>query len=780
MLCEGDPRSQLCVISDSPGRVDIANDKPFLDYDAKTLWGMLAKKSGISRADCYMLNCIGEWAEGKKNEPTPAQYEKWWDAFDDALMQFEGRVVLVLGGYAFKRLGAEGGITDWRGYLMRPEEFGAVERKRKVETVYKSSGKNSLGVTHKKGDPRWVTVKTKAPIEWPKNVEWIIPTLSPKSVIKGFSQLPAFAADISRVGRAVRGTLRPVGHEFREGAPLIEYAASESASHNPVSVDIETRMGGVGADSIERIGVADNQGCWTAVWDVAARHSTVEAFSRATVSIAHNIGFDAPRLAREGCTVPEPWWDTMYAALLLQPDLLKGLNGVIPLYLDAQRHKHLSEAEPAKYNALDTIRELELYHELRAQLIHTGQLDLFENTIMRALPILVQMGEEGVRVDHEGRNTWVSQLESRLAGQLHEWGAKVGSVNPFSPPQLKNFLYGQLGLPEQLSKYGGMTTDSGALGELLGLRECQEHRATLELLLSLRDTNKQLETYAKVTISDDGHIHPSWVPAGKDTEGFGKGLAGTGRITSRGPNFQNMSPEAKRLYIPREGFTFIEADYSQIEARIIGALSGDRRLLGAIDRGLHAANMEALGVDKTRAKNFFYGWSYGAGARTLRRTFLAHGYDIAEVDCKLALRKLEETYPDVTRWRREVADKSAQTYRLVNAFGRRRNFFRGGGDTPAALDFLPQSTAADCLWAIVRPLADALGGIGARICGLIHDSVLIECPSGSVERGAEILREHMQREFPQVAPGFFVPVEMKVGASWGTMEKYELPARLAA
>lgn len=771
---EGNPHASLMIVNGSPGRTDLANNTLLMEYDGKLLWGMLAKKCNISRADAYILNTIGEWA-AKDDIPSAAQYEEWWDRFEEAFSAFTGKVVLILGGPTFKRLGGDGGITDWRGYLMRPEEFGAVERKRQVQTVYKSTGKG-----HKKGDPRIVTVKTKEPVKWPESVEWIIPTVHPKSVIKsGYTQAPAFAADISRVGRAIRGTLRPVAHAYSEGPPLVDWVRAgmtrlpRGLVENPVSIDIETRMGGLNADSIERIGVAGNEGCWTAVWDTAARHSTVEALSCATVSIAHNIGFDAPRLLREGVRVPEPWFDTMYAALLLQPDLLKGLNGVIPLYLDTQRHKHLSESEPAKYNALDTIRELELYHALRAQLRETGQLELFEGTIMRALPTLVDMGEEGVRVDSEGRNKWVIDLESRLAQGLSKWRVVAGNVNPFSPQQLKEFLYGTLGLPEQLSKYGGTTTDSGALGELLGLRESQQHRETLELLLHLRDTNKQLETYAKVDVSADGHIHPSWVPASKDTEGFGKGLAGTGRITSRGPNFQNISPEAKKLYIPREGCTFIEADYSQIEARVIAALSGDRILLKAIKHGLHTANMSALGVDKTRAKNFFYGWSYGAGARTLRRTFLSHGFDISEAECKAALRKLEETYPDVTRWRREVADRAAQTYRLVNAFQRRRNFFRGGGDTPAALDFLPQSTAADCLWAVVRPLADALGGIGARICGLIHDSVLIECPSGEVAQGAQILREHMQREFPQIAPGFYVPVEMKVGASWGSMTPLE-------
>lgn len=768
------------VIGSAPLRTELAHDTPFLGHGGKLLWGVMAKKCELGRADCYMLNTIGEWPQGKNETPLPAQYERWWDQFDEALAKFTGSTILILGAEAFYRMMGyprkgrkDDGLQAWRGYLMGPEDLAPLTRRKEVQAVYKSSGKNKAGVVHKKGDVRITHVKIKSPNLCPESVRYIIPTLSGETVIRtGFGQSPAFSADIARVGRAVRGTLRPVGHTYREGAPLIE-VENQCRAPSPTSIDIETRMGGLDADSIERIGVANDHGCWTAVWDVAARHGTNEALSRSSVSIAHNIGFDAPRLRREGVIVPEPWWDTMYAALLLQPDLLKGLNGVIPLYLDAQRHKHLSDAEPARYNALDTIRELELYHVLREHLVHTGQVDLFENTMMRALPVLVEMGEQGVRMDLERQVTWTAALEQRRADALAEWYVRAPGINPFSPQQLKSFLYGTLGLPEQLSRVGGATTDSGALGELLGRKEVQPHRATLELLLSLRDANKQLETYAKVFVSEDGHIHPSWIPAGKDAETFGQGIAGTGRITSRGINFQNVSPEAKKLYIPRAGCVFIEADWNQIEARVVAALSEDAGLLHAIATGLHQSNMAALGVDKTRAKNFFYGWSYGAGARTLRRTFLAHGFDISEAECKEKLKLLETTYPDVTRWRQDVAQRAAQTYRLVNSFGRRRNFLRGSGDTPAALNFLPQSVAADCMWAVIRPLSDALGGIGARLCGTIHDSILIECPSGVVAEGAEILRNGMQREFPQVAPGFSVPVEVKVGMNWGEMRSTE-------
>lgn len=769
-FCDGSPDSPLLVVGMAPGREELRHDTPFIGGSGKLLWATLKARGGLSRADCYILNVIGEWPELQGGAKISAvQLERWWDRFDEALAKFTGSGILLLGGDAMQRVAGFSGVTDWRGYIIKPHDLQPIQRKRTVQTQYKTSNAKR-GI--KKGDPREITVKEWAACTLPESVQWLLPTLHPAAILRtGFAQSPAFAADLGRVGRALRGELKPYQVEFLEGPPMPDL----HMRHQAVAVDIETRRDGAGySDAIERIGVASNCGAWTALWDHNSRFSTQNTFDTAYGPfIAHNIGFDAPRMAAEGCPIPEPWWDTMYAALRLQPDMLKGLNAVISLYTDRPRHKHLSESNPAMYNAWDAISELELYYILREGLRQTGQLEVFENVTMKALPILVQMTQEGILLDSGARVEWMAQLNKERDSLIADWQGVAGNVNPFSPKQLCEFLYGKLGLPERFNKYGALTTENSELLEMAGSAQYQAQRPIIDMLLRLRDVNKQLKTYAEVDIAGDGRVHPQWMPDARDGEGIGKGLAGTGRITSRDPNFQNIPKSARRLYVAAEGNVLIEADWNQIEARIIAALSGDVALAKALMVGLHATNMQALGVDKTRAKNFFYGWSYGAGARTLRKTFLAHGFDISEAECKEKLKLLERTYPQVTQWRQDVIRRVGDTRRLVNPFARRRFFHRGSGDAPAALDFLPQSTAADCMWAIVRPAADSLQGVGARLRGLIHDSVLVECPRSELAQGARCLAGIMEREFAEVAPGFHVPVEVKVGTNWGDMTEWK-------
>lgn len=768
---DGDPNAQVMVIAMAPGREELKEDKPLVGGSGKLFWSMMNRKAGITRDQCFILNTIGEWPENSAGGPSIAQFNAYWQQFNDAMSKSHARIIILLGGDALNRvMGVKGGIEAWRGYLMRPEDRGYLTRIQTVQGVYKTSNK-TRGI--KAGDPKWEKVKLQELAPIPPSVEYILPTLHPAAVLRsGFAPLPAFAADIARAGRALRGELKPYRIDFGVRPELW----GTQSYGGPTAFDIETPRDQGHRRVIERVGMATDKRTWTAPWSVSCKAATIDALRLASVRIAHNIAFDAPHLEANGVPVPEPWYDTMLAAAMLQPDLYKGLNPVASLYLDRPRWKHLSEEAPEYYNAQDANAELELYYETRRLLERGGQLRLFENTIMPTVPVLVDMTQQGIPLDHARRMAWCGELNEKRDDTFRRWFGLAGDVNPQSPKQLADYFYVSLGLPVQYNKYGGVTSDAAAIKTMLADPKCQEHKDVLETLLTYRQTSKLLETYAQVPVSDDGCIHPSWLPAGKDDDSFGKGLAGTWRITSHGPNFQNQPPEARKLYIPPPGFAFIEADWNQIEARIIQALSGDVALDSAIRSGLHAYNMRILALDKTRAKNAFYGWCYGAGKRTLRRTFLAHGFDISEAECGAILRRFDEAYPQVYAWRKSIQDEIARTYSLTNPFGLRRHFYRGGEDVPAALDYLPQSSAAMCMWNVARPLAGSLREIGGRAFALVHDSILIGVPATMVEEGTEMLVGHMERTFDEIKPGFRVPVEVKRGAagvSWGDLTPME-------
>jgi DNA polymerase-1 len=225
------------------------------------------------------------------------------------------------------------------------------------------------------------------------------------------------------------------------------------------------------------------------------------------------------------------------------------------------------------------------------------------------------------------------------------------------------------------------------------------------------------------------------------------------------------------MFIPSdESYVLLEGDFSQIEARILAELADDNELRMAIAEDLHTSNMRVLGVDKTRAKNGFYGWAYGAGKRSLHNAFIGKGFYVPESECEDLLRGFDRRFTRAAAWRHRIAREVSTTYHLTNAFGRRRYFLGGSRDVPAGLDFQPQSCAADIMWTVLRPLADRLRGIGAKILATVHDSILCEVPRGSgTAQAAAIMREVMEQPWKELG-GLSIPIELKLGGDWGAME----------
>jgi uracil-DNA glycosylase family 4 len=744
--------------------MELKYQKPFIGGSGNLLWGQLLKKAGLNRADCYIVNTIGELPEGVDGNPTKAQLEKWWDVFDEAVARSSARVALLLGKAALERFtGLPGGTDNWRGYLVAPFEALTLTRTVTREGVYKTSNKAR---NVKKGDPKIEKVKEHIRPPWPETVQWAIPCIHPSTVLRGgFAPLPALAADVARTGRAIAGTLNLKAPIWQEGVP----EALLPPDGSPVVVDIETP--GKGFDNIVRIGANTGTVVWTAIWDSLARDYLNAVLTRphAGHTVAFNIGFDAPIMAKHGCPLPEPWWDVMLAAALAEPDLKKSLNYVASLYLDKQRHKHLSADQPAFYNAMDVADTLELYYVLKAELERTGQTALFEKRMMATVPVLVDMTQRGIKVDEGTRLKWVESLTAQQAVLLERW-ERLTHGQKTSGARLISYLYGPLGLPSQYQKYGRITSEEPAIKKMLLFEKLSDlQRNTLTTLLELRGVEKDLRTYAEVELGGDGCVHPGYLPAGKDTDSFGKGIAGTGRIISSGPNIQNQPQDARRMYVPHDSsMVLVAADWSQIEARILAELSGDEELKRAITVGLHSANAAAMGIDKTRAKNGFYGWAYGVGKRTLHNTFIGKGFNVSEADCGAMLQGFDRRFHKAAAHRRRIALEVSTRYYLTNAFGRRRYFLGGGADTPAALNFDPQSDTADISWTVLRIIADRLRDTGAAILSIVYDEVLTECPRGAVAQTVGILKDVMEQPWRELC-GLSVPTNTTVGENWGAM-----------
>lgn len=758
MSCQvwGDPNSPIMLVGMAPGKEELAQDMPFVGGSGALLWEV-ARDAGITRADCYIVNVIGEWPAKKDGSPSAEQIAKYRPAFEQAVAAFRGRIIVPLGKDALKATtGLTDGIESWRGYLVSPSECLPLPIATNVQTVYKTSNKKK-GI--KKGDPRTKRERVVRPVPFGDGVLWVLPTLHPAGVMRaGRKPLPAFVADWRRVGRALRNELwEPL--KFKENKdgylPIL---------NGPFVVDVETmptlRVGMAGRDA------EGNPVAWSKLLDSECRAGTLAEYAvPGRTLVAHNVQFDLAALNNFGLGWDGPIVDTMLLASLLQPDLYKGLNEVASLYMDRHRWKHRSAEDNAAYNLMDAKVEYELYEILTALVEEEGMGKLFYGTIMPAVRVLAGMTKNGILVDEPARIAWLDELHRTQETLLHKWQGMVGAIDPGARKDMMNLIYGTWGLDlKRKRKTGAPTIERGALYELIAeLPDGDPRRAALEVLIEYGKNEKLLTSFAPRGPGDDGCLHPYYLPVSKDSddEDTGKGMAGTGRIQARDPNIQQLPPDARRIIVPRSGRSLVSFDFKQLELRIAASLSGDAVLSEDIEIGIFERICEAFKCDRTRAKNLVYGTIYGGGPDALRNALKSKGIKTTRAECVALQASLAARYPKLWVWRTHIKHVAAAQKFLRNPYGRMRYFYDKGKDTAAALDFLPQSTAADIVWSDFVGISREVDKYGGAILASVHDEGLLELPTESLSESIPGCRAILERGREELGGASF-PVGVKV------------------
>lgn len=748
---DGDPASPLLIIGMAPGETELEEDRPFVGPSGSLLWSA-ATRSGFSRADCFILNVIGEIQEDKKG-PSPRQLAAYWDAFNEGLELSQARSILCLGADAFYRMtGLKGALgtarRSWRGYLVPAGECKMLKRPKVTYSTFKS-GK-------RKGQPKTsIAITPEVPL-WPRGCSYVIPTMHPSYIMRmGFKPVPVFYYDVDRAWRAATGALVD---------PLA------ALPNWGVAFDIETTGTSLhGADAITRVSFATSKQNTTMGWGGRARTELKDVLAQPLVKVGHNMSFDVPRLEASNVPVPQPWFDTMLAAQLLQPDLFKGLKYAAPMYLDVERWDHKADTNPALYNLRDSQYTLALAGELDRALTETGQMELFANTIMPTLPELIELHVGGLRVDLATRHSLNDSFSVAHRVARDEWMEISEGVNAQSNPQLHAFVYGKLGLPVQKDDEGKPTLDDAAVKTLLAI----SGRRELEILVKVREAKKALD-FIGVPLSNRRTVHPLYLPGKKDDDEEGsKGLAGTGRIQAKDPNIMQVPKAIRVMYIPHDPANLlVEYDFDQAELRVIAGLSGDSALAKALEGDVHQYHADLWGCSRDEAKTTTYAVLYGAGPRKLQMTFMRKGTTKTQAACKALLDAFFETNRGVAAYRQEIITRVQADRQLRNPFGRHRYFWYPSRDIPAALDFMPQSTVADILWASIHPIASLARDVGGRLLTIVHDSFLLEVPTATDLTPFTTL---LTRPYHNIAPDFFLPVKFKVGKTWGSVKPRSIP-----
>src|SRR5258705_544624 len=778
---------------------------------------------GVQKTDVRIVYLIDEPPAGAGNKPLKSQLRSARDRFVAEVKKSRPDVVIPMGTEPFYTLtGINEGIFDARGYVIRKQLFHPIPTE-----VWKEVGKYvnaSKATGAKKGDPKMKWVKVALPPLLDGFDGVVIPVFSPDHIrTEGFAVKPAFKEDVLRARRAVEGDLREMDQDFTYVSTLEELP--NMAAWGPiVAIDIETH--GIDNEVIDLVSISDGRITACLEWTEGARLYVEKLFKTKRLFAVHNSPFDLPRLVANGVRISQETldsrvFDTMFGAVVLQPDLHKALGRVASFYLDTGPWKTSSrkedshwramvKADPNMYAAKDSFHTAWIAVQESAVMKSMGVWDMFMGQgkypgpgIMATIPVLAAMSRGGLKTNKPYAVTLCERLEKRIFRYLKLWTRMFPNVKASSNPQVQRLFYKQWGLPVQRSKEDGVSVDELALvklGAFVDLNKDTElhpgpwrkdKRATgrtFELLLKIRATSKMLSTYAEpVMLGETTWVHPSYLPASKDDERGGnanksgemrsKGNTATGRLSSYHPNIQNQPKKMRVPYVPdNEEMCFVQADYKSAELYVLAGMSGDKQLAADLRADMHQKNADRLGISRKVAKNVTYASQYLASPAKQSEMILEqeHIY-VSPAECLTVSEGIWGYYTDATAYKQLLVDLCEKKKYITNPFGRTRFFH--DGRSPAAVDFIPQSCVADMLWCVLKPVAEMARRYGSPRASTVRGSILICVPSIHSHAAALEMKSIMEQRFDCVRKGFFVPVELGAGGpgeSWGTLRPLAL------
>ena len=391
---------------------------------------------------------------------------------------------------------------------------------------------------------------------------------------------------------------------------------------------------------------------------------------------------------------------------------------------------------------------------LREELQNMEMLPLFEETEMPLTAVLAAMEREGISASRTALSEYGDMLGARieeLTAAIWEEAGEKFNIN--SPKQLAAILFEKMKLP------GGKKTKTGYSTAADVLERLAEDHPIVRNILEYRTYSKLKSTYAdglQNYIASDGRIHTT----------FNQTITATGRLSSTEPNLQNipmredLGRRIRKCFFPAEGCVFVDADYSQIELRVLAHMSGDERLIEAYNKAqdihrttasqvFHVPFEEVTPEMRSNAKAVNFGIIYG------QTSFgLSQGLSISRQEAAEYIRQYFETYPKIKNFLDGLVSEAKDKGYAVSVFGRRRpvpelkaaNFMQRSFGERVAMNSPIQGTAADIIkMAMVRVYRRLRAeGMASKLILQIHDELLIEAPREEAEKAKEILIEEMK------------------------------------
>ena len=523
------------------------------------------------------------------------------------------------------------------------------------------------------------------------------------------------------------------------------------------------RIAIVPTDGLDAVEICDGETVYRAQWSVAGEKYNEllrTVFSPDVKKLGHNIKDLMGLLMKDKLPVEGFTFDTALAAYLLDTnDGDYSLPRISAKYLNRE---------------LDGAQAIfELYSVLDAKLDELGMTKLYYEVELPLCRVLADMEASGFYVDRKALYDFGESLNDGIAQmQAGIWAHAGHEFNINSPKQLGEVLFEELMLPSGKKTKSGWSTNADALEKL------RDKHPIIGEILEYRMLTKLKSTYADgllKVIAPDGRIHTN----------FQMTVTATGRLSSTEPNLQNipvrkkLGAQIRKMFVASPGKVLVDADYSQIELRLLAHISGDKAMQEAFLSGedfhtVTASKVFGVPLDevtpalRSRAKAVNFGIVYGISAFSLAQDIGAY-----PSEAKAYMEAYLDKYHGVRDYMKSIVEKAKADGYVDTLFARRRylpelksaNFNVRSFGERVALNMPIQGTAADIIKIAMvnvhRRLAEER--LEAKLILQVHDELIVECPDSEAERVKEILTYEMENAAALSVP---LTVDAHIGHSW--------------
>ena len=545
--------------------------------------------------------------------------------------------------------------------------------------------------------------------------------------------------------------------------PAVDVADSDALRALEQAVTAAPYVAVLAPDGLDTLTLCDGKACYALSW--AQLGDDYNAFLRLLFSArvrkaGHNIKDLMRALLDEGLPTDGFVFDTALAAYLLD-----ATAGSYDLPRLAQTYLGEELPDVQSVWALQPV----LHEKMDAQ----AMLPLYTDVELPLCPVLARMEQAGFLVDRKALYDFGESLTSSIE-QLQQsiWALAGEPFNIQSPKQLGSVLFERLMLPAGKKTKTGWSTNAAVLDKLRG------KHPIVEQILDYRTLTKLKSTYADgllKEISADGRIHTN----------FQMTVTATGRLSSTEPNLQNipvrreLGAQIRKMFVASPGKVLVDADYSQIELRLLAHIANDETMIAAFRSGedIHAVTAsqvfgvplaEVTPLQRSHAKAVNFGIVYGISAFSL-----AQDIGVFQSEAKAYMDSYFAKYHGVRAYMTRVVEQAKADGYVTTLFGRRRdlpelkssNFNLRSFGERVALNMPIQGTAADIIKAAMVRVDARMRAehLQARLLLQVHDELIVECPAEEAETVKAILVDEMEHVVDYRVP---LLVDAKIGTSW--------------